>query len=297
MFDNIIGNEKNKKILQDIIKKNIISHSYMFIGQSGIGKQLFAKEFAKNILCINKKNGESCGNCKSCTQFDSLNNPDFNIIEPDGESIKIEQIRNMIQKVYEKPITSEKKVYIINDAEKMTKEAGNCLLKTLEEPPEYITIILIVFSENMMLNTIRSRCHKINFVKLTNDEINKYFGQKFDNKMLSVFDGSIRKANLTKDKSELFKSFEDIVNSNVNLIDFLEKCSTIYTSKEDIYDILDYINLIFIEKLKDNLDNYETSKYIKCIELVEQTKIKIKHNANFDMSIDNLLFKIYRLIK
>ena len=80
----------------------------------------------------------------------------------------------MQEKVVEKPIISPKKVYIINDAELMTKEAQNCLLKTLEEPPEYVIIILIVSNESKLLNTVKSRCVKIEFSKLTNEEINNY---------------------------------------------------------------------------------------------------------------------------
>ena len=141
-FNNIIGNNNVKKILTKSLNNNTVLHSYMFIGQQGIGKSLLAKQFAKMILCQNY-DLEECNNCKSCVEFDGGNNPDFIYIEPDGKVIKIEQIREMQNKVVEKPVNSGKKVYIINDADLMTKEAQNCLLKTLEEPPEYIVIILM----------------------------------------------------------------------------------------------------------------------------------------------------------
>ena len=139
MFEELIGNQKVKETLIKSIISNRISHSYMFLGIEGIGKALFAKEFAKAILCL--KEGEYCDNCKSCIEFSTDNNPDYVYIEPEETKIKIDQIRNMQLKVAEKPIISNKKVYIINDAETMTPEAQNCLLKTLEEPPEYVTII------------------------------------------------------------------------------------------------------------------------------------------------------------
>ena len=107
-----------------------------------------------------------CNHCKSCVEFDGGNNPDFVYIEPDGKVIKIEQIRELQTKVIEKPVNSNKKVYVINDADLMTKEAQNCLLKTLEEPPEYIVIILIVNNESKVLTTIKSRCMKIYFEKI-----------------------------------------------------------------------------------------------------------------------------------
>ena len=141
-FQDIIGNKTTKETLVNVVKNNKVLHGYMFIGQEGIGKFLIAKEFAKMILCENK-NVTPCNNCKSCLEFEGENNPDFSIIKPDGNSIKIEQIRNMNSKILEKPINSGRKVYIIDDSNKMTKEAQNCLLKTLEEPPEYAVIILI----------------------------------------------------------------------------------------------------------------------------------------------------------
>ena len=166
LFEKIIGNDKIKEILKKSIETKRTSHSYMFIGIDGIGKQLFAKEFAKEILCLEETKSEKhtyCNKCKSCIEFDTNNNPDYKIIdiEQDEKSIKINQIREMQIKISEKPIISHNKVYIINNADTMTIEAQNCLLKTLEEPPEYVTIILIGSDENSFLTTIKSRCTKI----------------------------------------------------------------------------------------------------------------------------------------
>ena len=114
-FEDIIGNSQIKDTLIKIIEKNSTVHSYMFVGIEGIGKKLFAIEFAKMLLCMGEK--KPCNKCKSCIEMQGNNNPDFQIIEPDGNSIKIEQIRYMNSKIFEKPITSVKKVYIINDAQ------------------------------------------------------------------------------------------------------------------------------------------------------------------------------------
>ena len=161
MFDGIIGNNSIKQELEQIIKLNKLSHSYLFVGTEGIGKKQIAKEFAKMILCLGEE--KYCNSCKSCLEFDTNNNPDFTLIEPDGASIKIEQIRQMQRKIIEAPIISNKKVYIIDNADLMTKEAQNCLLKTLEEPPEFVTIILIGSKESEFLSTIKSRCMIIKF--------------------------------------------------------------------------------------------------------------------------------------
>ena len=178
IFNNIIGNEKNKELLKSIIDTNNIAHSYMFVGKESIGKLIFAKEFAKAILCENSE--KPCNICKSCIEFDTNNNPDFSILEPEGTSIKIDSIREFIKKVYEKPVVSNKKVYIINDSNYMTKEAQNALLKTLEEPPEYVTIILITSNENMFLPTIKSRCTKITFNKLKDTELAKVLEKQYN---------------------------------------------------------------------------------------------------------------------
>ena len=100
MFQNILGNQKIKDKLKKSIDEEKILHSYLFIGIEGIGKKLIAKEFAKAILCLNEE--KYCNNCKSCIEFDSNNNPDFLYIEPDGNNIKIEQIREMQKKNQEK---------------------------------------------------------------------------------------------------------------------------------------------------------------------------------------------------
>ncbi len=129
MFENILGNDKIKKTLANSVNNNRTSHSYLFLGTEGIGKKLIAKEFAKMILCTDEE--KYCNRCKSCIEFDSDNNPDFRIIEPDGNSLKIEQIREFQSKVAEKPIISDKKVYIINDADKMTRRSTELFTKNL----------------------------------------------------------------------------------------------------------------------------------------------------------------------
>ncbi len=295
IFENIIGNEKNKELLNQIIRTNNIAHSYMFIGKESIGKMLFAKEFAKAILCIN--DSKPCGECKSCIEFESSNNPDFEIIEPDGNNIKIEQIRELIKKVYEKPIVSNKKVYIINDSNLMTKEAQNSLLKTLEEPPEYVTIILIASNENLFLPTIKSRCTKIMFRKLTDSELKTILERKYNKLntqelMLKIADGSVNKAVSLEGKEELYNKVNRIYSSleNVNIIELINSKEDIFKDKEEAIEMLEYINLIFFQKISSNL------KYVECMKIVEDTKDRLKKNNNYDMTIDNLNMTVWEVI-
>ena len=108
MFDKIIGNEEIQELLEQTIRNKRASHSYLFVGTEGIGKKQIAKEFAKALLCLEEN--KYCGKCKSCIEFDDNNNPDFILIEPEENSIKIDQIREIQRKVVEKPIISKQKV-------------------------------------------------------------------------------------------------------------------------------------------------------------------------------------------
>lgn len=295
MFENIIGNTNIKTVLEKSIKQNKLSHSYLFVGTQGIGKKMIATEFAKMILCLD--DNKYCNHCKSCIEFDTNNNPDFVLISPDGNNIKIEQIRDIQKRIQEKPIISEKKVYIIDNADLMTTEAKNCLLKTLEEPPEFAVIILIGSNSNTFLPTIKSRCTIMNFNKISDEEMTKYLREKCDVKnidqnMLYMYQGSIGKALELKEKQEEYKNIENIIN-NINrydLIDFINNAEILYKSKEEINDILDYINVILFNKAKDEY------LYTNCIQIVENTKKRLKQNANYDMSIDNMLFNIWEEI-
>ena len=297
MFSEIIGNEKNKEILANAIKTNKISHSYIFNGIEGIGKKIFAKEFAKKILCLEHK--ENCNKCKSCIEFDTNNNPDFYLLEPenDNKKIKIEQIREMQRRIQEKPIISSKKVYIIENSDTMTVEAQNCLLKTLEEPPEYATIILICSNENNLLNTIKSRCTKINFDPIPNENI-KVFLKKLNSEettnddIIEIYQGSIGKAIKLKEKKELYENIKKIIEKikEKDLIEVIQISEEIYQSKEEIYNILEYINLLLFKYGKRDI------RYINCIKVIEETKKRLKANSNYDMCIDNMLFNIWEEI-
>lgn len=297
MFEDIIGNLKTKEILKRTIISNRISHSYMFIGQEGIGKKLIAEEFAKAILCLEERKTETglyCDKCKSCIEFSSNNNPDYIYIEPDENKIKIEQIRNMQTKVAEKPIISHNKVYIINDADTMTNEAQNCLLKTLEEPPEYITIILIGKNEETFLPTIRSRCTKIYFDRISNEDIKTYLLKNnvldISDDLLDMADGSIKKAIEISESKESYYSLNNIMDNldKCDIIELLNLAEELYKSKETIYSILENINIIALKKSRFNI------KFSGCIKVVEETKRRLRANSNYDMCIDNLLFGMWR---
>lgn len=292
-FNSIIGNDEVKSLLDNLIKTNNVVHSYMFVGPDGIGKFLFAKEFAKMILC--QDTNKVCGQCSSCVKFDSDNHPDFMPLDSeDGKNIKIGQIRALQESISEKPIVSDKKVYIINNSDLMTVEAQNCLLKTLEEPPEYAIIILVLSNENKLLSTIKSRCTKVSFHKLTNEDLMQYSNQnnlEVNSSLLSACDGSIAKLLNLQNNFDAYVQLDNIINSfsNKDIIDIWNSADILYKSKDSINTLLEYFNTVFLEKLKSTKD----SKYIKAVKVVEDTKNRLSSNANYDMCIDNLLLQIW----
>ena len=282
MFENIIGNNQIKQVLTKSVQKGALSHSYLFVGIQGIGKKMIAMEFAKKILCIEKEQGS---NCKSCIEFESNNHPDFQCIGPEGNSIKIEQIRMLQKKIQEKPIISNQKVYIINDADTMTTEAQNCLLKTLEEPPEFAIIILVGSNENAFLATIKS---------IADGEIKKYMEMNYGMShitpnYLSIFQGSIGKAIQLKDKQLEYDKIEKMVHSlnKEDLLAIMQLAEPLYKAKDEIFEILEYINILLLNYAKENY------LYTNCINIVENTKKRLQQNGNYDMCIDNLLFNIW----
>lgn len=310
LFENIVGNNKIKESLKNAVKSNNVSHSYLFVGKAGVGKKNFAKDLAKKVMCLGSNGGAQNNsvknnevqnnnvandnleldfdNCDSCIKFDANSNPDFSIIVPDGKSIKIEQIRNLQARIVEKPISSSKKVYIIDDADTMTEESQNCLLKTLEEPPEYAMIILIASNENRMLQTIKSRCVIIRFEDLTNEEISQILHTN-DQDIIRLCEGSVAKADTISEKREMFAQLKIIADylSKNSLIDVLNNSDLLYSSKDDIMTLLDFLNIIFFEKAKENI------KYSKAISIIEKTKKKILANNNYDMCIDYMLMHIW----
>ena len=290
-FKQVIGNEEVKNYIRKNLEQNNILHSYLFLGTEGIGKLLLAKEFAKYILCLEEKT-ENC-NCKSCVCYNGNNHPDFSIINEEGQTIKIEYIRPVVEKIIEKPIVSNKKVYIINDADKMTEEAQNCLLKTLEEPPEFITIILISSNENLLLNTIKSRCMKMKFNNIPNKDLYEYaintigYDAVSEN-LLNTFEGSIGKAIRLKENKEEYLKIDQILEGmeNKDIIEIMQLANFIY-SKERVFEFLEYLNVSLYSKSKEN------KRYLNCIKYVNDCIRNLNANGNMDMNIDSLLFNIW----
>lgn len=284
MFENLVGNEKVKEYLNSTIENKNISHSFIFVGKPGIGKKQFAHQYAEMIMCL--KDGKCDGNsvkCDSCIKFEGNANPDYAEITPDGKTLKIEQIRNLQARIVEKPITSRRKVYVIDDADLMSEESQNCLLKTLEEPPEYAVIILIVSNESRILPTIKSRCVIIKFQPLTSKEI-KQVKPELSDDLIQLLEGSLLNAENIEQKKEQYAQLSNLVNvlENKQLVEVFNSADLLYKGKDDIITLLEYLNLIFFSRNE-----------INAIPIIEKTKKKILANNNYDMTIDYCLMNIW----
>jgi len=181
-FRDIIGQNRSIGILQSFLRKGAVPPSLLFQGEEGIGKRQVAETFAQAILCRGSKGTsqspssdgtliEACHTCLTCRKLKDKNHPDLSIIEPDGKSIKIDQIRQMQSKIVIKPFDGPKKIILIDPADRMNDAAANSLLKTLEEPPPYAILILIASRASALPPTLLSRCQKIPFHPLSRSQV------------------------------------------------------------------------------------------------------------------------------
>ena len=166
-FSDITGHERPTAILQTALRHDRIAHAYLFHGDEGIGKRLVALRFAQAINCESGDGSDACGECRSCLQIEARTHPDFLAIAPDPElanpQIKIEQIRELEQQIIYHPLVGRKKIFLIDEADRMTQGAANALLKTLEEPPDHSVLLLVSGRPSALLPTVRSRCQALRF--------------------------------------------------------------------------------------------------------------------------------------
>ncbi len=162
----VFGQQQATDLLLAAVRSGRLAHAYLFTGIEGIGKFTAAVALAKALNCRERAD-DFCANCTACRKIEKRLHPDCFFIEPDKNVIKIEQVREMQKKIIFKPLEGNKKVVIIDQAEKLNLHAANCLLKTLEEPPDDTVLILIAQSGAPLLPTIRSRCQIIRFAPLS----------------------------------------------------------------------------------------------------------------------------------
>lgn len=317
MFEKIIAQDKVKKILSEQIKNNKIPHAYIFMGEQGTGKMLTAIEFAKILNCtINdytKTNVGSCNHCSCCEHINKGTFPDLHIINfekqdeiADKESEKgktklgIKLIRYMQEKVYIKATDGKWKFFIIEPAEKMTMEAFNCLLKTLEEPPDNTIIILIAKHKETVPVTILSRVQTVFFQPLHSQEVSKYLkdnhflSQENADKIAEMADGSIEKAELLmlNTQNEYSTLWSELTSKKLAMADILIKSKSVAKDRDCALEAVSIITENATKVFRQNPGNYAG-----IIERLSESKKYLEQNANPTNVLDNLFMYINSKIK
>jgi DNA polymerase-3 subunit delta' len=174
-FSDVIGHARPLAFLQTALRQDRLAHAYLFYGDEGIGKRLVALRLAQAIHCESGDGTDACGACRACRQIEAQTYPDFFVIEPEHDQaypqIKLEQIRAIEQQIVYHPFVGRKKIFLIDDAHRMTLSAANALLKTLEEPPAHSLLLLISSRPWALPATVRSRCQALRFAPPTRSEV------------------------------------------------------------------------------------------------------------------------------
>lgn len=168
-WDNVRGQAAAVKMLQGTLASGRASHAYLFTGPRGVGKTTAALVFAAGLLCPDRAAGDPCGRCEACRAVAALRHPDVHRVEPDGDVIRIEQVRQVQRQAALRPVMGPYQVFLIEPAEAANEAAQNALLKVLEEPPGSTVFILIAHQTTPLLPTVLSRCVPVRFGRLPRD--------------------------------------------------------------------------------------------------------------------------------
>jgi len=296
-FENIVGQKRVIQILRKMLQSEHLPQALLFYGPSGVGKRTIALELAKTLNCQTR--GDACDNCLSCQKIHKGIHPDVRIILPEKDTLTIDQIRDLIRETQWKPLEAKWKVYILENAEKLNQEAANCLLKTLEEPPPKVLIILLTQNREVLLPTIVSRCWCIGFAGLSEQEIYQILGQKYADYLslpveevrpfAKLFAGSTQELLIEKKIFiELYTEIEKIWQ-NINLYNYAEILDTSEKYSKNKEETNMFLTLFLLSARQKGL--WEVMNFI------HQAKIQIQRNLNRQLVLDCLFFKLKEVIK
>ncbi len=323
--EQVVGQEQIKEFIQKSVQQSKVSHAYILCGERGSGRNALAKLFAAALQCsAGNDEKKPCGKCKSCKQMAGGNQPDVIIVNHEKKGIGVDEIRRQVNNsVLIKPYEGPYKVYIIPDADKMTAQAQNSLLKTIEEPPGYAVLLLIAENIDLFLPTILSRCVILNLKPVSETVITEYLMNTlklpdYAAHTCAVFaQGNIGKAvryascdDFSQVLNEVLKLLKNIDTKRID-----ELSAIIKRIKDNQYDINDYLDIMTLwyrdvllyKAVKDNnmLIFSEESKSIAtdaklrsygnleaCIKAIDKAKIRLNANVNFDITIELLLITL-----
>lgn len=323
-FKDVVGHRDIIGYIQDAVQQNKVSHAYILNGQRGSGKKMLAKLFAMTLQCESGKS-EPCGECRSCIQANSENQPDIITVKHEKPaSISVDDVRTQVNgDIMIKPYSSPYKVYIIPEADLMTVQAQNAILKTIEEPPEYAVIFLLTENADSLLATIRSRCVILKLRNIKDKLVKKYLMEQmqipdYQADLCAAFaQGNIGRAIMLA-KSEHFNEIKEEAIQLLKYIDEMELSEIVSAIKEinkyklEVTDYLDIITiwyrdvllykatkdvggLVFGDQLKFIKEKAAKSSYEgleTILESIEKAKARIKANVNFDLLMELMLLTI-----
>jgi DNA polymerase-3 subunit delta' len=320
-FKDICGHEKPVTVLQRAIEKERVSHAYLFFGMGGVGKKTAAETFAKALNCTGSRL-DACGKCLSCRKISRGNHPDVMVIKPEGQFIRIQEVRELQNQMRFKPLEGRKRVFIVIDAEKMNIAAANALLKTLEEPSPSNVLILVSARPQQLPATILSRCQQLRFSPLSREDVASYLTAKggLDAGTAAVLAassaGSIGKA-LEMHRDSFLKVREEILQRvcdwrEKDLMGIFAVVDAFGRERETIMEGLDILRTWYRDILvyretgeedrlvhRDRLETVQAfagqlsaSDILANIQAVHQAIRSIEQNANKQLTLETLLFKL-----
>ena len=323
-FKDVVGHRDIIQYIQDAVKQSKVSHAYILNGQRGSGKKMLARLFSMTLQCESGKS-EPCGECRSCIQANNGNQPDIITVKHEKPaSISVDDVRQQVNgDIMIKPYSSPYKIYIIPEADLMTVQAQNAILKTIEEPPEYAVIFLLTENADSLLPTIRSRCVMLKLRNIKDKLVKKYLMEQmqipdYQADLCAAFaQGNIGRA-LMLAKSEHFNEIKEEAIQLLKYIDEMELHEIVSAIKEinkyklEVADYLDIITiwyrdillykaakdvggLVFGDQLKFIKEKAKRSSYEgieKILEGIEKAKVRLKANVNFDLVMELLLLTL-----
>lgn len=245
-FSDVLGQDRVVNVLKNQIKSGQISHAYLFAGERGCGKTTCAKIFAKAINCLNPKDSSPCGECENCKSIEEESTMD--VVEMDAASNRrIDDIRNLKETVVYPPNNLKYKVYIIDEAHMITREAFNALLKIMEEPPSHLVFILATTEIEKIPKTILSRVQKFEFNKIGRDDIIKQIDIILSDRNISMQE---------EGKDLIVKKAKGAMRDALSILDQVLSIEKDCFSLKDVENILGLVDFESLDKLVDNIISY-----------------------------------------
>ena len=258
-LEEVVGQEHIKKALKNAIELNKISHAYLFTGPRGTGKTSPARIFAKSLNCKEGPTIAPCGVCENC--IDITNSTPMDVIEIDAASNrKVEDAQNILEKVMYAPVNSRYKIYIIDEVHMLSTTAFNALLKTLEEPPKNVIFILATTEVHKVLDTIKSRCQRFDFKRITTDDIVKHLRYISDKEKINITDDAL--FTIAKNSAGGMRDSIALLDQ-LSVLDGEEAIST-----DDINNLLGRLSFDTLNSLADKIVNSKPHDAIEDLEKI-----------------------------